>query len=85
MEGCAGGDGGPEALALPALVRVVDAPVEPLGVVAERIRHAQHDELAIDQRQQSFVQIAGGDGHVLAQAEGVELVDPGVVARLHAA
>src|SRR5207237_3819061 len=70
---------------LPVLFRVVDAPVEPLGVIAHRVRHAQHDELALDQREQRIVEVAGGDRHVLAEAKGVELVDPGVIARLDAA
>src|SRR5207248_2766194 len=77
--------GRPQAAAFPAFFRVIDAPVEPLGVVAEWIGHAQHNELAIDQREQSLVQVTGGDGHIPAQPEGVELVDPGVVARLDAA
>src|SRR5205085_10121630 len=33
-------DGGPQAATFPALLRIVDAPVEPFGVVAERIGHA---------------------------------------------
>src|SRR5262245_61729961 len=54
----------PQALALPAAVRVVDAPVHPLGEVADGIGHAQHDELPVDERQQRVVQVAGGDRHV---------------------
>src|SRR5438045_1323851 len=84
VEGSARRDGRPEAAALPAFLRIVDAAVEPLRVVAERIRHAQHDEFAVDQREQAFVHVAGGDRHVGSEPESVELVDPGVVARLDA-
>src|SRR5437762_5125471 len=85
MERRARRDGRPQTAAFPALLRIVDAAVEPLRVIAERIRHAQDDELAIDEREQPFVEVAGRDGHVLPQPERVELVDPGVVARLDAA
>ena len=48
MEWSAGGVGGPDALALPALAGIVDASVESLPVVAHRIRNAERQELTID-------------------------------------
>ena len=39
----------------------------------------------VDQRQQRIVSVAGGDRHIVAETERVELIDPGVVARLGAA
>src|SRR6185436_7359713 len=75
---------GPEATALPAGRRVVDAPVEALGVEAERVRDAQHDHLSVLECDQAVVEVAGRHRHVLAEAERVVLVDPGVVARLGA-
>src|SRR6266536_3201510 len=80
-----GGIGRPQRLALPAGIGVVDAPIHPLGEIADRVGHAQHDELAIHQRQQRVIHVAGGDRHVLTQTERVELIDPGVIARLDAA
>src|SRR5262245_35983079 len=75
---------GPEATALPAGGRVVDASVEALGVEAERVRDAQHDHLAVLERDQAVVEVAGRHRHVLAEPERVVLVDPRVVARLGA-
>src|SRR6266536_2205193 len=77
--------GRPQRLAFPAGIGVVDAPIHPLGEIADRVGHAQHDELAIHQRQQRVIHVAGGDRHVLTQTERVELIDPGVIARLDAA
>ena len=37
----------PQSAALPAGIRIVDAPVEALGIEADRIRHAQRDHLAV--------------------------------------
>ena len=48
-------------------VRIVDAAVQPLRVEAERIRHAQHDPLAVLQRQQAFGRVAGVDRRVPAR------------------
>src|SRR5262249_38165983 len=80
MEGCSGGVGRPQPLAFPAGIRVVDAPVHPLGIEAHRIRDTQGHELAIDEGEQPLVGISGTDRHVPAQAERVELIDPRVVA-----
>src|SRR5689334_5320360 len=76
---------GPEAAALPAGVRIVDAAVHPLRVEAHRIRNAHHDELAVLQREQRFRFVARVDRRVGAESERVELIDPGVVAALGAA
>src|SRR6266566_1745939 len=76
--------GRPQPSALPTGRWIVDAPVEPLGVEPERVRHAQHDHLAVLQRDQAVVEITGRHRHVLAEAERVVLVDPRVVARLGA-
>src|SRR6266481_3901252 len=79
-----GAAGRPEPRALPAGVRVVDAPIEPLGVEAQRVRDAQQDHLAVLERDQAVVEVGGRHRHVLAKPERVVLVDPGVVARLGA-
>src|SRR5882672_2658152 len=76
--------GGPQPAALPARARIVDAPVEPLGVEPERVRHAQQDHLAVLERDEAVVEIGGGHRHVLAEPERVVLIDPRVVARLGA-
>src|SRR5690242_20945813 len=52
MERGAGGEGRPHRSPLPAALGIVDAPVHALGVEAHRVRHAQVDELAVDQREQ---------------------------------
>src|SRR6058998_2108649 len=75
----------PQPLAFPACTRVVDAPVHPLGVEAHRIGDTQVDELAVHEGEQRLVSVAGGDRHVPAEPERVELIDPGVVAGLSAA
>src|SRR5262245_18402114 len=75
---------GPEAAALPARRGIVDAPIEALGVEAERVRDAQHDHLAVLERDQAVGEVAGRHRHVLVEAERVVLVDPRVVARLRA-
>src|SRR5665213_1760414 len=76
--------GGPQAAALPAGIGIVDAAVEALGVEAQRIGHPQHHHLAVLEREQTVIEIAGRDRHVIAEAEGVVLVDPGIIARLGA-
>src|SRR3954463_16014135 len=74
----------PEAAALPAGIWIVDAAVEALGVVAHRIRDADHHHLAVLQGDEAVVQVRRRHRHVLAEPEGVVLVDPGVIARLGA-
>src|SRR5438034_5464513 len=82
MERRAVARGGPDATALPAGVRVVDAAVERLGVEAHGIWDHDVDHLAVLERDQRLILVAGGEGSVLAKAQDVVLVDPGVVARL---
>src|SRR5258706_5462040 len=77
--------GRPDAAALPARIRIVDAAVHPLGKEAERIRHPHVDPLAVNPGHQRLVGIARGHRDVGAEAGCVELVDPGVIARLGAA
>ena len=77
-------DGRPQPLALPARLGIVDPAVHPFRVEAGRIRHAEHDPLAVLQRQQALGRVAGVDRRVRAQPGGVELIDPGVVAALGA-
>src|SRR5580704_17603141 len=85
VERRAAAGGGPDPLALPAGPGIVDPPVHALDVEAERIGHAQGHELAVDQRQEPFGAVAGGDRHIGAETQRVELIDPGVIARLGAA
>jgi hypothetical protein len=66
----------PQAAALPAGFRVIDAPVEAFGIEAQRIGHRQKDHLAVFQRDQPVMQVGGGHRHVLAEAERVVLIDP---------
>src|SRR5262245_5808263 len=76
--------GAPQATTFPSGVRIIDASVEALGVEAHRIRNAHQDHLAVFQRHEAVIEIGGGDRNVLAEAKGIVLVDPGVVARLDA-
>src|SRR5262245_43762784 len=75
---------GPQAAALPAIIGIVDAPVEAFGVEAHWIGHAQHDHLPILHRNQTIVQVAGGHRHVFAESERVVLIHPSIIARLGA-
>src|SRR5262249_826801 len=74
----------PQAPALPAGLRIVDAGVETLGIEAEWVRHAQRHHLAIDERREAVVFICGRDRHVIAETNRVVLIDPGVIARFGA-
>src|SRR5262249_16989869 len=76
--------GRPQAPALPAGLRIVDAGVEALGVEAERIGYAQRHHLAVDEGREAVVFIRGRDRHVIAETNRIVLIDPGVVARLGA-
>src|ERR1044072_5362721 len=70
----------PQAAALPARIRIVDAAVKTLGVEAERIRHANRNHLAVlVERDQTVHQIRGRHRDVVTEPEGVVLVDPRVV------
>src|SRR5580765_4414335 len=75
--------GRPQPLAFPAAVRIVDSPVEALGVEAHWIRHAQGDELSIHQPLERIRHVAGCEGNILAEPEGIELIDPGLITGLH--
>src|SRR5262245_32431708 len=76
--------GCPQASPLPACLWIVDAAVEALCVKADRIRHAQDDHAAVRVGDDAVVEIPGGHRHVVAEAEGVVLIDPRVVARFGA-
>src|SRR5262245_2213679 len=76
--------GAPQSTAFPSGVRIIDASVEACGVEAHGIRNAHQDHLAVFQRHEAVVEIGGGDRDVLAEANRVVLVYPGVVARLDA-
>src|SRR5687768_4073868 len=84
VEGGAGADGGPETAPLPAGLRVVDPAVQPLGVEPQRVGDAQDDPLSVLEDQEPLGLVPGVDRDVLAKAERVELVHPGVVAPLAA-
>src|ERR1017187_4906465 len=74
----------PDAPSLPTCFGIVDASLDALGIEAQRIRNAQRDELAAHQGVDAVEEIAGRNRNVCAQAQGVVLIDPGVVARLDA-
>src|SRR5690349_22983289 len=75
----------PQSLPLPASFRIVDSTVEPFGVETGWIWHAEDDELAVLQRQQTFRCVAGIDRRVGTEAGRIELIDPGVIACFRAA
>src|SRR5580692_12586288 len=69
----------PDSLALPAGLRIVDPPVHSFSEKPQGIRYAHHHPLAVHQRDQRIGGVAGQDGRVLAEPEGIELVHPVVV------
>src|SRR5271154_903291 len=74
MERCARTPRGPDSLSLPGRLRIVEAPIHPLGEEADGIGHAQDDELSVDQGEQRIRRVAGDDGRVLAKPQGIELI-----------
>src|SRR5262249_11333909 len=74
--------GGPQAAALPAGIRVIDASVQALGKEAQRVWNAQHDHLPVLERGEAVTEVGGRDRNVLAKPHRVMVVHPGVVARL---
>src|SRR5687768_5691142 len=80
MERRAGADRRPETAPLPAGCRVVNAAVEPLGIESQRIGDTEDDPLSVLEDEEPLGLVACVDRDVLAKAEGVELVYPGVVA-----
>src|SRR5882672_2899695 len=78
------GEGGPQALTLPTRARIVDASVHALGKIADRVRNAQNRPLAVHQSSKPVAFIGGGDRNVLAETQGVVLVDPVVIGRFRA-
>src|SRR6267142_4477087 len=75
----------PQAAALPAGVRIVDAAVKALGIEAEGIGNADRDHLTVlVERDEAVHQVGGRHRDVVAKPEGVVLVDPRVIARLGA-
>src|ERR1700719_3026956 len=85
VEGRARTPRGEDAFALPASLGVVETPVHPFGVEAQRVGYAQYGELAVHQGEQRIRGIAGNDWRVRAQPQGIELIDPDVVMRVGAA
>src|SRR5262249_37561361 len=69
----------PKPAAFPARVRVIDASVDILGEEAERIGHANVDQLAVDDGEQRLRAVRGRDRYVLAEAERVVAIDPDVI------
>src|SRR5580700_11020793 len=74
----------PQAAAFPAGFGIVDAAVETFGIEAGWVRQLHDDHLSVRISDQAVIEIAGGDRHVIAEAERVVLIDPGVIARLGA-
>src|SRR5262245_50888450 len=75
---------GPQPAALPTCSGIIDASIEPLGVKAQGIGNAQHDHRAVLEGNQTIIEIAGRHRHVLAETEGIVLIDPGIVTRFRA-
>src|SRR5687767_11595159 len=78
-------DAGPKSPSFPAGGGIVDSPINPLRVEAQRVGNAKDHPFAILQGQETFGLVACIDRNVGSQTERIELVDPSVVARLGAA
>src|SRR5215210_267246 len=60
--------GAPQASALPAGTGIIDAPIESLGIEAERIRDAQRDHLAVLEGDEAAHEVGRGHRAVVAEA-----------------
>ena len=76
--------GGPQRLAFPTGVRIIDAAIHIFGEEAAGVWDTEGDELAVDQRVNGIAQITHRNRHIAPETECVEPIDPGVVARLAA-
>src|SRR5262249_36071940 len=85
VEGSACGVGRPQTLAFPSSLRVINASIHTLGIESHGVGHAQRHPFSVHECHQRIFAIAGSDRDVLAQAEGVELIHPVVIAGLGAA
>src|SRR5260370_11734958 len=72
--------GRPQPFAFPSRLWIVNPPIQSFSKESDGIRHSQHHPLAVLQRQQRILAIAGRDWHVLAQAKCFELIHPIVLA-----
>src|SRR5882757_4349871 len=72
---------GPESLAFPTGLGIVDASVHALGEESHGVGNAHDNELSglWIKGFQGIRAVGCGDGNILAQAEGVELIDPVVI------
>ena len=84
MEHCPRSRGGPQRLAFPAGVRIVDAAIHIFWEEAAGVWDTEGNELAIDQGVNGIAQITHRNRHIAPETECVEPIDPGVVARLAA-
>ena len=65
-------DGRPQAAPFPATLRIVDAAIQPLRVIAHRVWDAEDDPFAVLQHEQPFGSVAGVDRRVRAESGDVE-------------
>src|SRR5665213_121802 len=77
---------GPETLALPSGVRIVDTAIHALGKKAHGVGNAHHEELSGlgVQSFQGVRTVGGGDGDILTHSKRIKLVNPVVVVGIHA-
>ena len=79
---CAGS--GPQRLAFPAGVRIINAAIDVLREKSAWIRDTEGNELSVNQGINGIAQITHRDRNISTEAKCVESIDPGVVARLGA-
>src|ERR1051325_474759 len=72
---------GPQSASLPTAFGIVNSAIEPFGVKAQQIRHAEDNHLAILHGDQTIVQIARRHRNVLTQTKRVVLINPRVITR----